>query len=93
MVRALLALAHDYNAWHAPHAELEQLVSQWHFTVTQRHQLTELARRWKVLLPHQPLWLGGLEKKTRAAAVLQCLQQHLDALTPGPAQESAEDRV
>jgi hypothetical protein len=55
--------------------------------------LTELARRWKVLLPHQPLWLGGLEKKTRAAAVLQCLQQHLDALTPGPAQESAEDRV
>jgi len=93
MVRALMALAHDYNAWHAPHAELEQLVSQWHFTVSQRHQLTELARRWKVLLPHQPLWLDGLEKKTRAAAVLQCLQQHLDALTPGPAEESAEHRV
>lgn len=93
LVRRLQALAHDYNAWHAPHAELEQLASQWHFTVSQRHQLTELARRWKVLLPHQPLWLGSLEKQSQAAAVLQCLQQHLDSLTPRTAQESSENLV
>jgi nucleoside phosphorylase len=92
-VSALRALAHDYNAWHAAHTQLEQLASQWHFTVSQRHQLTELARRWKVLLPHQPLWLDGLEKKRKAAAVLQCLQQHLDSLPPLLARKSSETGV
>jgi hypothetical protein len=90
---ALLALAQDYNSWHAPHAELEQLASQWHFTVSQRHQLAELARRWKVLMPHQPLWLDGLEKKRNASAVLQCLQQQLDSLTPGIPKKATATRV
>jgi len=83
LVRAQISMAQEYNSWRAPHTGLEQLSGQWHFTVSQQHQLAELARRWKVLLPDQPLWLAELGKKKNAAAVLQCLQQHLDSLPPG----------
>jgi hypothetical protein len=93
LVGALLAMGQDYNSWHAPHVELEQLASQWHFSVSQRHQLAELARRWKVLMPQQPLWLDGLEKKRTASAVLHCLQQRLDSLMPGVTQPPPATRV
>ncbi|MCG6899248.1 MAG: hypothetical protein LJE75_04525 [Gammaproteobacteria bacterium] len=93
LVGALLAMVQDYNSWHAPHAGLEQLASHWHFTVSQQHQLAELARRWKVLMPQQPLWLEGLEKKRNASAVLHCLRQQLDSLTPAVTQETPASRV
>ena len=93
LVRALVSLAQEYNDWHAPHAELEPLSAQWHFTVSQRHQLAELARRWKVLIPDQPLWLNGLDRKKNAAAVLQSLRQHLDSLPPVRLQKTPGSRV
>lgn len=93
LLDALTTLARDYNSWHAAHAGLEQLSRQWHFTVSQQHQLAELARRWKVLLPDQPLWLDELNSKKKAAGVLRCLQQHLDSLAPGLLQATHEPRV
>ena len=93
LLDALSALARDQDRWHAAPAGLEQLARQWHFTVSQQHQLAELARRWKVLVPDQPLWLNAFDNSKKAAEVLQCLQQHLDALAPGPLQAIHEPRV
>jgi hypothetical protein len=93
LVRALVSLAQEVNRWRAPQSGLEQLYTRWHFTVSQQHQLTELARRWQVLMPDQPLWLSELDRKKNTAAVLQSLQQHLDALAPGLAQKAHNSRV
>jgi hypothetical protein len=93
LLDALAAPVHDLNDWQAAPAGLEQLSSQWHFTVSQQHQLAELARRWKVLMPDRPLWLGEFSSKKNAAGVLQCLQQHLDAVTPDLLSETHEPRV
>jgi len=93
LLNALATQTQDYNSWHAAHAGLEQLTRQWHFTVSQQHQLAELARRWKVLVPDQPLWLGELDTKKKAAEVLQCLQQHLDSLAPELLQATHAPRV
>lgn len=93
LLDALSALAREHGSWHAMPAGLEQLARQWHFTVSQQHQLTELARRWKVLVPDQPLWLDGLASSKNATGVLQCIQQHLDSLAPGPLQATHDPRV
>ena len=93
LLRALVSQAQEVNSWRAPHAGLEQIAAQWHFTVSQRHQLAELARRWQVLMPDQPLWLSELDRKKNAAAVLQSLQQHLDSLPPGVIQKTLTSRV
>jgi len=71
-------LVHEYATWHAPHPELEQITGQWHFTVSQRHQLAELLRRWKTLLPQQPPRLDGFEQQTRAVEILRHLEHYLD---------------
>jgi nucleoside phosphorylase len=85
LVNTLSGMADDYARWHAPHPDLEQLETRWRFTVSQQHQLAELARRWKVLAADQPLWLDQLENARRAADVLHCLAQHLETLTASPA--------
>jgi nucleoside phosphorylase len=83
LVNALTGLADEYTRWHAPHPELEQLSGHWHFTVSQQHQLHQLARRWQVLAPGKSLWLERLQEKNKASEVLHCIQQHLDAITAG----------
>ena len=93
LLGALSALAQDHDSWHAAPPGLEQLARHWHFTVSQQHQLSELARRWKVLVPDQPLWLDGLASSKNATGVLQCIQQHLDSLAPGPLQATHDPRV
>ena len=93
LIRALASLTQEVNHWRAPPAGLERLTAQWHFTVSQQHQLAELARRWQVLMPEQPLWLSKLEKQKNATAVLQSLRQHLDSLAPGLMQKAHSPRV
>jgi len=80
LVNVLGELAEEYTTWHRPHAALEQLAGQWHFTISQQHQLAQLVRRWKVLVPGQPLRLNQLDNKKKAADVLRCLEKHLDTL-------------
>jgi len=85
LVNALCGLADEYNHWHAPQPELkkelEQLSERWHFTVSQRHQLQQLGRRWQVLAPGKSLWQERLRGKNKASEVLQCIQQQLDTIT------------
>ena len=80
LVRGLTDMARDYNAWHAPHPELDRLAGCWHFSVTQQHRLRELARRWTALAPGQPLWDAEFENRRNAAEVLQCLERRLAAI-------------
>ncbi|MGD8310949.1 MAG: hypothetical protein PVJ66_00010 [Gammaproteobacteria bacterium] len=82
LVRGLTDMARSYNAWHAPHPELERLSGSRHFTVSQYHQLRELVRRWTALAPGQPLWNDELQDSRNAAEVLQILALRVTAFTP-----------
>ena len=77
LVDALGNLQQEYSGWHTPHPDLERLAAQWHFTVSQQHQLASLLRRWKTLAPGQTAWSRKLEKKSTAADVLRCLERQL----------------
>ena len=68
----------QYISWHAPHTDLEHMVEQWHFTVTQPHQLAKLLKRWTALTPGQSAWSREREKKNTATEVLHCLEQQLN---------------
>ena len=78
LVETLGSMQKHYNSWHAPHPDLERLGEQWHFTVSQQHQLAKLLKCWMVLSPEQPAWSHELEKKNTAAEVLHCLEQQLN---------------
>jgi adenosylhomocysteine nucleosidase len=93
LVGSLESLARDCNRWYEPHSGLEQLTAQWHFTVSQQHQLAELARRWRALIPNQPLWLDELAGSNNAATVLHCLRQHLDSLATGTVRSTLDTGV
>ena len=79
---------------HDRHDALEgisKLTGQWHFSVSQQHQLADLARRWRALLPDQPFWLDSLKTHDSATQVLNSLRKHLDSLPIRLATET--DRV
>ena len=78
LVETLAGLQKRYSSWHAPHPDLERLAEQWHFTVSQQHQLAKLLKRWTVLSPEQSAWSRELKKKNTAAEVLHCLEQQLN---------------
>jgi hypothetical protein len=82
LVSGLTDMARNIHAWHTPHPELERLVAGWHFTVTQQHQLRELARRWTALAPGQPLWDEDLENRRSANEVLATIENRLAARSP-----------
>ena len=79
LVGALGNMQKLYSSWHAPHPDLERMMEQWHFTVSQHHQLARLLKRWTTLTPEQAAWSQELEKKNTAAEVLHCLEQQLNA--------------
>ena len=78
LVEALGNMQKQYSNWHAPHPDLERMTEQWHFTVSQHHQLARLLKRWTVLIPGQAAWNRDLEKNNTAADVLHCLEQQLN---------------
>lgn len=52
-----------------------------HFTVTERHRLRELLRRWRLLIPDEDPMSAGAAKSRRASEVLGALEQRLQALS------------
>ena len=80
LVTALITMAQQHKQWHTLPDDLHALRQRWHFTVSQQHQLTELARRWQVMLPDRPLWLDSFASERSASGVLQGLLQHLNTL-------------
>jgi adenosylhomocysteine nucleosidase len=61
-------------------AELEGFLARWHFTVSERHRLRRLLRRWSVLTGGQAAWSPELAALQRGKDVLRGLERRLDAL-------------
>ena len=93
LVRTLGDLQQQHHGRHASNDDISTLAGQWHFTVSQQHQLADLARRWRALIPDQPMWLDSLKTHDSAARVLSTLREHLDALPTRLAAETIADRV
>jgi len=78
VIDALQGLQQQYNDRHSPHPDHERLLANWHFSVSQQHQLGRLLQRWMTLAPGQPAWSSTLHPLKTASAVLQHLEQQLD---------------
>jgi len=57
------------------HLSVDRYLGQWHFTVTQRHRLNDLLRRWGALNAHDP-W-RDIKSSRGSAEVLQQLERLL----------------
>lgn len=80
MVCGLSGLAAEVDANRAKLPELDHIVNRWHFTVSQRHQLRELMRRWEVLTGGAPLLDAELNRCPSAKALLGELSVRLDGV-------------
>ncbi len=93
LVGSLVELQQQHHGRRATHDTVSELAQHWHFTVSQRHQLADLARRWRALLPDQPVRLDSLQAHDSAAHVLASLREHLDSLPTRLTVETDADRV
>jgi hypothetical protein len=93
LVHTLEDLQQQHHDRHRVHDGIRELTRLWHFTVSQQHQLADLARRWRALMPDQPLWLDSLKTHDSAAHVLNSLQQHLNSQPVRLGAETGADRV
>lgn len=63
--------------------EWEHIVSRWHFSMTQRHQLRELMRQWEALYGDAPLMDAELNRCPSARSVLGEIGTRLNAVYGG----------
>ena len=70
-------MARELAAIDAPPPELERFVARWRFSVTQRHQLAALLRRWQAL-HGTSAWSADLDALPDAGAVLKRLAERLE---------------
>ena len=59
-----------------PHPSIDRYLGQWHFTVTQRHRLNDLLRRWGALSTDEP-W-KDIKACLSSVEVLQRLEELLE---------------
>lgn len=78
MVSGLSGLADDVHATRPGIPEHEHIVTRWHFTVSQQHQLRELLRRWEALRGGEPVLDADLNRCPSAKAVLGELSARLN---------------
>lgn len=70
IVAGLSALADEAGAARPGLGELDHIVSRWHFTVSQQHQLRRLMRQWETLSGGAPLMDAELNRCPSAKSVL-----------------------
>lgn len=81
LVDKLEQLATLLSRIHADPPAYDDFLKQCHFTVTERHRLRQLLRRWHLLVPAEdPLSAGGPASR-RASEVLGTLERRLRALS------------
>lgn len=80
LVTTLGGIAGRLASWQAMPPDVERFLQYWRFTVTQRHHLIRLLRRWHARCPGQSVWCSEIEKLREAGKALNWLEQHLDAL-------------
>jgi hypothetical protein len=70
IVTDLSALAKEAASGRARLDEWDRIVSRWHFSATQRHQLRDMMRQWEILSGGRPLMDADLNRCPSARAVL-----------------------
>jgi hypothetical protein len=76
----LADLAAEVNARRPKPPELEHIVSRWHFTVAQQHQLRGLLNKWETLSGGEPLMDAALNRCPSAKSVLAEIDARLHAI-------------
>lgn len=82
-VAALSALSAEINATRPRLEELDRILQRWHFSVTQRHRLEGLLRKWRVLYPDAAVMDAELNRCPSARSVLAEIEDRLDDVYRG----------
>lgn len=80
IVAGLSGLAHEISATRPRLNEYERIVSRWHLSVSQQHELQSLLRRWAVLSGGAPLLDADLNRCPSARSLLAEIRARLDAV-------------
>jgi adenosylhomocysteine nucleosidase len=83
IVSALSGLADELDTRRPGLSELEHIITRWHFTVSQQHQLRELMRRWETLTGGRPVLDADLNRCPSAKSVLGELSTRLNGMYGG----------
>ena len=78
IMQQLLALSKLQQRLHDPGPDYHTLIRRRHFTVTQKHQLQSLLRKWRALHPGDKPLADRLTEKKSASDILMYLQDKLN---------------
>lgn len=78
IMQQLLALSKLQQRLHDPGPDYHTLIRRRHFTVTQKHRLQSLLRKWRALHPTDTGLVERLAGKKTATEILQFMQDRLD---------------
>lgn len=81
LVNELERLSTHLSGINADPPAYDDFLRHCHFTVTERHRLRELLRRWRLLVPDEDPLSAGAAKSCRASEILGALEQRLQALS------------
>ena len=79
IVYQLLDISAEQSDLSRPSPYFELFMQQWHFTVTQQHQLQKFLSRWTVLFPEEDPLRLALKETGNAKQVLAYLEEKLDS--------------
>ncbi|MFQ5938263.1 MAG: hypothetical protein ACE5LB_17815, partial [Acidiferrobacterales bacterium] len=79
VVRELAGISEQLTEVGADPAQLRRFLDRWHFSVSQRHRLRELLRRWQLVAPGHDAWSQEIETLRTAQQVLALLDRQLQA--------------
>ena len=82
LITQVSELAHELRALHAAPPELELFEANWRFSVSQRHQLRRLLKRWHLILPGESAWSGLPVGLRHSREVIACLEERIGVLMP-----------
>ena len=78
IIEQLLALSELQQRLNDPGPEYYALIRRLHFTVTQKHQLKSIIRKWRALHPGDKGLADRLLRKKTATEILRFMQDELD---------------
>jgi hypothetical protein len=80
LIAEISAIAHGQRMLHAESPELERFEDTWRFTVSQRHYLRRLLKRWQLLQPGESAWSSLPAGLCHSREVIACLEQRIGIL-------------
>ena len=80
VVEATAALAREMAVLSDAPPGLDAVLERWHFTVSERHRLLRLLRRWHILAPETRIFDQELKQRRTSKEVLGHIQARIEAL-------------